>query len=389
MTTKPPLPLCNGGFWEKKMSRVCGIVAEYNPFHNGHKHHISMAREVSGADDVVVVMSGNFVQRGEPAIVDKFVRTRMALLGGADMVLELPVGFSTASAETFSSGAVYILGKTGMVTDLCFGAETPNLQDLQVIVRHLVNESESFKTTLKANLNQGVSFPKARAAALKEILPQSESVINSPNNILSIEYLKALEKFGFDIKPHPVGRKGVNHHDTAPAGKFASATALRKEILVGKLQNISDFIPQSSIDLLDGEPFNQIDNFSAVFHYNVQGNPLEKHAENHYKISDVITAAKTKNITHTALKRLVLNVVLGIKSPQTPQYIRVLGFRRDKSFLVSELQRKATLPVITNLKNAPLNLIADELQATHLYWLALRPQGTHPRNELSAQMIII
>lgn len=371
------------------MKRVCGIIAEYNPFHNGHKHHIQVARKVSGAQDVVVVMSGNFVQRGEPAIVDKFVRTRMALLGGADMVLELPVGFSTASAEGFSFGAVYILGKTGIVTDLCFGAETPNLQGLQAIAQCLANESEGFKTTLKANLAKGVNFPKARAQALKEILPESENIINTPNNILAIEYLKALAKLGLNIKPYPVARKNANHHDTTLAGRFASATTLRKEILMGNLHNLKDFMPPMSMDLLTQEPFNQIDNFSTIFHYNVPGSPLEKHAEKHYKISHVIKATKTKNITHSALKRLALRVVLEVQTPPTPQYIRVLGFRREKSFLMSYLEKNATLPVITNLKNAPPNLIGDELEASRLYWLALKPEGIRPRKELSAPMVII
>ncbi|MCL2235686.1 MAG: nucleotidyltransferase family protein [Defluviitaleaceae bacterium] len=371
------------------MSKICGIVAEYNPFHNGHQYHMAESRKISGAGDVIVVMSGNFVQRGEPAIVDKFIRARMALLGGADMVLELPVGFSTASAEGFSFSAVYILGKTGMVTDLCFGAEAPNLECLQTIAHHLVNETEDFKAKLKAGLAKGVSFPKARADALKEILPYSENIINSPNNILAIEYLKALKKFNFDITPHAVPRKGANHHDDALIGKFASATALRKEILSGNLANLVDFMPMFSFDLLGGEPFNQIDNFSMIFHHNAQGSALEKHSADCYKITDVIANAKTKNITYTALKRLALSTVLGITPPKLPQYIRVLGFRREKSYLLSQLQTSAELPVITNLKNAPPELISDEVYATRMYWLGLKPQNITARNELSSPMVII
>ena len=148
-------------------------------------------------------------------------------------------------------------------------------------------------------------------------------------------------------------------------------------------------MPRSSFDLLEGEPFNQMDNFSMIFHYNAQGSALEKHAADRYKITDVIANAKTKNIAHTALKRLALKIVLGITPPNLPQYIRVLGFRRDKSYLVSQLQSLAKLPVITNLKNAPPELIADEVHATRMYWLGLKPQNITARNELSSQMVII
>ncbi|MCL2855031.1 MAG: nucleotidyltransferase family protein [Defluviitaleaceae bacterium] len=378
------------------MSRICGIVAEYNPFHNGHKHHIAAARQVSDADHIIAVMSGNFVQRGEPAIVDKFTRTRMALLGGADLVLELPVGFATASAEGFASAAVYILGKTGLVTDLCFGAETHDLQSLQAITHILVDEPDDFKTTLRAGLAQGDSFPKARAGAVKQILPHGADIISRPNNILAIEYLKALAKFGFNITPHPVPRKGANHHDGGLDGQFASATALRREILAGNLEDLISFLPASSLDLLRGQPFNQIDNFSTIFHYNynVKGSTLEKAAENHYPISQVVAAAKTKNITHTALKRKALSIVLDLATLLSkPQYIRILGFRRDKAHLIGQLEKTAGLPVITNLKNAPKDLrglgLDKEIEATRLYWLALKPQNIHGKSELSAPMIII
>ncbi|MDR2167605.1 MAG: nucleotidyltransferase family protein, partial [Clostridiales bacterium] len=222
------------------MNKTCGIIAEYNPFHNGHKFHLEAAKRESSAENIVVVMSGNFVQRGEPAIICKFVRARAALLGGADIVLELPINFATASAEGFARGAVYILEKSGIIDALAFGCENNDLGILSEIANFLVNETEDFKAALRANLRQGKSFPVARAAALEQF---SQEVLVAPNNILAIEYLKALRKFNSAIVPFGVARKGVGHHGKELVGSFASASALRREILAGNVDSLAAFMP--------------------------------------------------------------------------------------------------------------------------------------------------
>ncbi|MCL2350768.1 MAG: nucleotidyltransferase family protein [Defluviitaleaceae bacterium] len=385
-------------------NKICGIVAEYNPFHNGHAYHLAQSRLVSGAGFVVVVLSGNFVQRGEPAITHKFSRTRAALLGGADLVLELPVNFATSSAEGFASGAVQILAKTGIVTDICFGAETTDLQILKKIASALVNETPEFKAFLKQGLAKGFSFPRARAAALEQtfdnIISYIDKIVNSPNNILGIEYLKALKRLGSDIIPHAIARKGAQHHDTTPSGIYASATSLRREILADNMKILENLMPRDSFELLLKErgegAINQMDNFSGFFHYllasgQADTNPqLRRAAQNHYNLLDVINAAKAKNITHTALKRAALRTVLNLHDYDAPQYIRVLGFKRDSAHLLREMEKKADLPIITNLKNAPpSDMLAQEINSTQLYWLALKHLGVAERREMSAPMVIV
>jgi len=380
------------------MIKICGIVAEYNPFHNGHQYHLAKAREISGADALVVVMSGNFVQRGEPAIIDKFVRTKAALLGGADMVLELPTPFATRSAEGFAA-AVYILAKTGIVNSLCFGCETDNIPILQEIARNLVSESEDFKRILKENLTQGNSFPRARAAALSQTLvreiPDIVNIVSSPNNILGIEYLKAIEKYQLPLMPYGLARKGAAHHGKELVGSFASASALRREIHAGRL-DLDPFMPTTSLSLLKAEhakgAINHIDNFSHFLHYNALNNNMDtrlnRAAADNFNISEIVQAAKSKNITHTALKRAALHSILQPSQAALPHYIRILGFRRDQAHLVKAMHKNAALSIVSNLKNAT-EIMADEIRNTKLYWLALKHKGIVERNEISSPMVII
>jgi predicted nucleotidyltransferase len=388
---------------------ICGIVAEYNPFHSGHAYHLAQSRLLSGADHVAVILSGNYVQRGEPAIIDKFTRTKMALLHGADIVLELPISYATASAEAFASAAVHILASTKIISHLCFGAETADLNLLNQIASYLAYETEEFKTTLRKNLKKGHSFPKARALALINAdhfglfgSEQAHTVISTPNNILAIEYLKALQRTSQKIIPIPIKRQETGF----------TASTLRQKILLNdttppNTNYLKDFMPPHSLKLFHVEQsknaINHLDNFSPFLHYilkttqnDIISSKILKASEKNYKISDIIQEAKTKNITLSALRRLVLRLILGIESTnEKPTYIRVLGFKKEKAFLLSELQKNASLPVIINLKNIPTSQkqiqrqIQQEIKTTDIYWLALRCKQVPPRNELSSQPIII
>lgn len=215
--------------------KVVGIVAEYNPFHNGHRYHIEEARKCTGADFVVVVMSGDFVQRGEPAVIDKYHRTEMALSQGADLVLELPAAFACASAEYFATGAVSLLHALGCVDTLCFGSECGHLDLLEEIADLFIQEPSEYKEYLKTALKSGYSFPAARDEALKEYFAedlvktaQIASVLSAPNNILGIEYIKALKVLGSSIRPVTITRMGQGYHETTFSDSFCSATALRR-----------------------------------------------------------------------------------------------------------------------------------------------------------------
>lgn len=189
--------------------KVVGLIAEYNPFHNGHSYHIEMAKKLTGADYVVVVMSGDFVQRGTPAMIQKHARAKMALLGGADLVLELPVSYATATAEVFAYGGVKILDSFGVVDHICFGSECGNADLLMEIARILADEPEWYSATLKEHLKNGMSYPAARAAAL----PDYQEILSEPNNILGIEYCKALLKLNSNITPVTITRQGAGYHD--------------------------------------------------------------------------------------------------------------------------------------------------------------------------------
>ena len=190
--------------------KVTGIIAEYNPFHQGHAYHLARARELTGADRLLVVMGGNFMQRGEPAIVDKYARAEMALKNGADLVLELPAAAATGSAEYFAEGAVELLDASGVVDALCFGSELGKLAPLEKAAALLLEEPEEYRQLLREELKRGKNFPEAREIALSAFFPERE-LLSAPNNILAIEYLKALKRRKSSIEAVTIPRLG-NYH---------------------------------------------------------------------------------------------------------------------------------------------------------------------------------
>ena len=241
--------------------RISSIISEYNPFHEGHKYHMENTKKITNSDYTIVIMSGNFTQRGTPAIIDKYARTKQALLNGADLVLELPLYFSTASAEGFAFGAVSILDKLGVIDSLVFGSESGNIKLIEKAADFLAKESivsntlgkndlcnvsyelNIFREYLQRFLKQGFSFPKARAKALHEIFPDLDyDFLSSSNNILGIEYCRALKYFNSSIKPMTIARKDNLYHDEtlSEIGKLSSATAIRKVLLNDKKQDLSE-----------------------------------------------------------------------------------------------------------------------------------------------------
>lgn len=196
--------------------RICGLITEYNPFHNGHIHHLEEARRQCNADYLIVVMSGNFVQRGAPAIIDKYCRTKMALLGGADAVFELPSLFATSSAEVFARAAVSLLEMMGCVDTLCFGAEDADIEVMKIIAKTLNHEPESVSEDIQDYLKSGMTYPAARAEALEHYLSGSISnvheILAKPNNILGIEYLRALDRLHSKIEPVAIKRWHTDYH---------------------------------------------------------------------------------------------------------------------------------------------------------------------------------
>ena len=240
--------------------KIAGIIAEYNPFHKGHEYQITYTREHLGADYVIVAMSGDYVQRGTPALLPKHIRSEMALKCGADLVLELPVSVSTASAELFAKGGVQLLENLGVVDFLCFGSESGSVSELKSLAAILTEEPEEYKQVLKKHLSQGKTFPSARALALQEYtktvscdsLKHAEEILLSPNNILGIEYCKALLRVKSCIEPCTLKREGAGYHDTSLFNQNPSASAIRKHFLSSEnnLKDMEEALPKEVFPVL-------------------------------------------------------------------------------------------------------------------------------------------
>lgn len=406
--------------------RIVGIIAEYNPFHNGHKYHLEQAKRNSGADFAVVVMSPDFVQRGEPAIFSKEKRTEMALRGGADLVLELPVCYATGSAEYFAEGAVSLL--TGIGADaLCFGCETPELRLFSTAAEILLEEPLEYRQTLRTLLAKGLCFPKAREEAFSNYVRsdgsfswkspddrQTDAVflsdfLSSPNNILGIEYCKALKKQNSEMEIFPIRRIGHGYHDMELSGEFCSATALRRMITSTPEAAASshilvpdDLLPYLNQKLLTCSDFETILDVSSDLSdrlFRLRYQCIGKSWD------EIITLLHTKQMTEARIRRCLLHLILNITNRQTEQfrqegpvsYARILGLNRDSSALLKEIKKRGTLPLLTKPAHAPkllsesgLQMLTQDFCATHLYRsICSLKYGTEFRSEYESGPVIL
>lgn len=394
--------------------RTVGIIAEYNPLHTGHEYHLKKAKELAGAAYAVVVMSPDYVQRGEPAIFDKYTRTRMALYAGADLVLELPVCYASGSAEYFAQGAVALLEKLGVVDALCFGAETGDAALFCETAKLLHQEPTPYRQKLKELLAEGQTYPQARSKALLWYLDSQKTARTSscsqttaeflaaPNNILGIEYCKALIALKSRMRPLPLPRMGNSFGSTALDGLFCSATAIRNGMLTGSSrQRLLHYTPDACRELflsaaetpvtseellpflvqkfLSHCTFSDIQDISpdlsdriCRLRYSCVGKTYE----------EIVTLLKTKQITESHIRRALLHLVLGISSDSvkafrengTVFYARVLGLRKDSSPLLRKIRENTGLPLLTKTAGAAeamaqpaLQMWQQDLYAAHLY----------------------
>lgn len=365
-----------------KENRVLGIIAEYNPFHNGHMYHLQKAKEQSGAQYCICVMSGNFVQRGNTSIVNKWKKAEMALLNGVDLVIELPTIYSVASAEGFSLGAIKLLNNLKIVDAISFGTETSDFAALNNISSIVNEEPMKYKSILNSELKKGLSFPKARENALMLYLNDNkryDNILNTPNNILAIEYLKALKKIKSAIQPIPVKREKVYYNDNVIVDEFASATAIRKLLKNEEFSEIRKVVPKSTYQILKketelGNVVLDLSRYEKEIIYNLRrmtvseiaelpdvNEGLEhslKNAANYSNdITNLINIVKTKRYTVTRIQRILICALLGITkrdvgmAKKAEPYIRVLGFNEKGKELISRINKqnpKAT--VITSVK---------------------------------------
>ncbi len=414
--------------------KTAGIIAEYNPFHSGHRYQLDQIRARTGADYLVVVMSGDFVQRGEPAIYDKYTRTAIALHNGADLVLEMPCGFATSSAEDFAACGAALLDRLGVVDYLCFGSETGDLSLLQEAAGILSQEPEEYQNILRARLKDGVSFPKAREEALCACLSEKNgagAALALPNNILGIEYLKALQKRGSRIRPMTVKRVGQGYHDDGLGGdSFPSASGIRNAVRQGSLDYFScpeyHGMDDASLRLLlkTGTPVPMFaDDLTGILNWRLlemigQGVKLSDFADLSSELearlvrqglefatfSGRVEQLKTKQYTYTRISRALLHLLLGItkeelldaKAQDYVSFARVLGFRRQAAPLLGEIKKNSGLLLLTKTADARRVLhqsgfwrLKKDFLASHLYQsLVFQKSGMRMKNEYTRSVIL-
>lgn len=370
-----------------------GVVAEYDPFHSGHAYHLAETRRILGENaPAVCVMSGSWTQRGTCALTDKWTRAALALKGGADLVLELPVFWATASAEGFSQGAVSLLKATGVVDTISFGSESGRLEDLRQVANSL--EGETYQKTLREELDRGVPFAEARQKAAVQIVGKRAESLRGANDNLAVEYLRAA---GEDLTAVAVIRKGVHHNSDSPTDGFASASYLRRVARGKNWAELSRWTGEGTSEVLQEAGIAEMryveraflarlrtmypEGFAALRDSGTNaGLPerLAKAAGQGRSLEEFYTFAKTRRYTHARIRRLALWAFLGLTEkefPAYPAYLRVLGFNSRGRVLLREMKERAALPVLT--KPAHIKGLGEEARrqfrweckATDLYGL--------------------
>lgn len=387
--------------------KAAGIIAEYNPFHNGHSYHIQKVKELTGADYIVVVMSGDFTQRGIPALINKHSRAKMALKAGADLVFELPSYYATGSAEYFASGAIALLDKLGIIDCICFGSECGDIQILTDIAKLLNNETTQLSETIQARIRQGLSFPLARAEAIGELVPDSYKhveALSSPNNILGIEYIKALLKRNSSITPYTNFRMGAGYHDKMLSESMSSALSIRQSLLENNsLDMIVSSVPDYVFSIMQKHFMKTFpiynDDISLILKYKLlldESNgytdyvdisedlsaKIKKNLKKYKNFSQFCDLLKSKDITYARVSRCLSHILLNHKKSNLQYYIehdyifyaRILGLRKNATELMSALKLHAEVPIISKMADAKkilspigIEMLEEDIRSSQIY----------------------
>ena len=416
--------------------KIAGLIAEYNPFHNGHLYHIQETKRLTGADAVIVIMSGDYVQRGVPAIMPKRLRAEMALKCGASAVFELPVCYATGSAELFAMGAVSFLEQLGIVDYLCFGSECCDLKAMDAVAEILLNEPSEYRELLREHLRKGCSYPAARqnavtgysmSARAKNILPDPVTgladIMKEPNNILGIEYLKALKKLKSRITPFTIRREGARYHDRELSDSHLSSASAIRSLLAFSSSALStdrsasafednsfpdirseleDQVPPDCLELLK-DWYNvqypvYANDFSLILKYkllNKRPGSLVRYADVSEELAARIAARlndffnyrqfcellKTREVTQTRINRALLHIMLGIKKENMTEYTengfhfyaRLLGVRKGHEKVLAKISRESPLALIARLSDSEdlprsaQKMLRNDILASNLY----------------------
>ena len=352
-----------------------GIIVEYNPFHNGHKHHLEEVKKISKENIIIAVMSGDFVQRGEPASVDKITRAKMSLENGVDMVVELPSFYSTQNAEIFALGSVGILDRL-KVESVVFGSESHDIDKLEELAK--IVETDNFKDILKLKLKEGKSYPTAHSMAMEEIGSFDKAL---SNDILGIEYIKAKNIINPAIKMKTIKRVKVGYHETKTVENIASATGIRKKILFG--EEIQKLVPQATLNNILGKKMVTLKEFYFLIRYEILNNRekllkiqdveeglehrLYESAMKNREYENFFDEVMTKRYTQGRIQRVLIHILLGITKKLTQEikkeipYVRVLGFNEKGQSYLKYLKKnyaseENSITIITSLKNIKKDL---------------------------------
>lgn len=364
------------------MARVVGIIAEYNPFHNGHYYHLQKAKQEANADYCIAVISGNFTQRGDVSIVNKWAKAYMAICGGADLVIELPTIYSVSSAENFANGAIKILDSLKIVDSFAFGAEANDLATLNNIANVLNEEPKGYTNILNHELKKGISYPAARENAIMMYLNDIKryaNVMGNPNNILAVEYLKALKNQKSKLTPIMIKRQKVYYNEHRIVDGYASATGIRELLKNKEYSDVSKVVPRSTYQILgqqanNGRMILSLEKYQKEIIYALRKMTVEEIAElpdvseglensiknaanNCNNLTELINGIKSKRYTQTRIQRILIYALLGINkkmmenSKKIIPYTRVLGFNSKGKMLISEIMNKnPKINMITSVK---------------------------------------
>ncbi|MBP3931541.1 MAG: nucleotidyltransferase [Peptostreptococcaceae bacterium] len=394
--------------------KIVGLVVEYNPFHNGHLYHLNKSKEVTNATHSIAVMSGNFLQRGEPALFDKYTRAQIAVSNGVDLVVELPSLFACQSAEIFSHGAVTLLNSLNCIDSICFGSEEGDIQILYQIASILTNEPIQFKNILKAYLDEGLLFAVARSKALYDYISSNNlldipeeklnTILNSSNNILGIEYIKSLIRINSNIKPYTITRIKSEYNSEIISSNICSATAIRKVLKdYCELSDISNVVPYHTLYAIENsikKEFNpmfdeyyfdiikqiivrDINNLNSYFDVN-EGieNKIYKSVFTSNSLDSLQQDIKSKRYTLTRVKRILNNILLGItkedmnkvKSISYIPYVRVLAFNDKGREIIKQIKLNSDICIVNKFANIDFNsdtlfetLINYDIKASNMY----------------------
>ncbi len=355
--------------------KILGIVVEYNPFHLGHKYQLEMAKKEAQCDAVAVVMSGNYVQRGEPAIIDKYTRAEMAIKNGADLVIELPFPFSCQNAELFALGAIRELKKLN-VSVISFGCENTDIDLLYIIADFQLNNNEEYNSLLKEYINDGMSYPSAVNSSINNLLKNYSAYTDDltllPNNTLGLEYIKTARKIDFNVDFLPIKRHMAQHNEKKITNKFASATAIRNEILAKNLTKTKISLPPTSYALIkeyykEHRLFNSLDNYLELIYYKIissgksylkeiydinEGleNRIYDNISKHKTLDEFIMSIKSKRYTYSRIRRILLNILLDIKTEDIDylkkndnNYVKALAFNNNGKNILNHAKENETV----------------------------------------------